>query len=760
MKGRVLGVVILFFVMILGVSYAPSITSVLGAPASVQTQLAEVGFDSAEAGGNKDCNPSNPDGGDKDCPGGGQDDQHDHDNGSGNDPDGCDDNNGDNNKCKTSKPTKTPKSTKTPRPDDDGDDDDCEDDDDGGHDGDDDDDCPEPTKKPQPTKTPKPTDTPVSPTKTTVPPTQVPTELPTNMPTATNTEVPPTNTVEPPAATPTETDTTVPTATEEEHPTDEPPTATPTSVPPTDEPRECIVTDIKGRLFYEGNHMSGNPVNGEVTNLSDDPECQDELWAHVFGSMQEPESPGWLESQSYVSTVPISVPPETEDKDITIRVPDAGFCWYQVDLVRTSEERVPPYYSGTDMVDYVFVQGSGCIDKPTEEPEEVAVAVELEVCYEPEVEIEVRKDPVTGYERLWRVWTENGVTQEELDLFWLFEEFDTVVDIQDGSIEPNSRCDVVVSIELEFGIGKAQHDLFVFSSTGSYFRRLTDSDNKDEVSPEWLHSGDIVFSENDLLYLTDSLGRNVQPFEVDGAKLAGDSPAISPRVDRFMTYVDQGLIVTLDLSSGSLFDTGYEGDTPFWTPDGSGLSWFEDGKVKLLDLETGEVSEVQDGQQVVWSPEQDMEGYGHLEQNDQRWWLTPDKDQPSLMTAEAPLSALFAGAEKAYWANQVTHEPLDWEIDPQFGQQVNLQSANEWLTKDVYLATVVESTALASQPVCPNYEDTSLVECLTLAGMDASFGKRAQMAVDNGLIDSIDQYDPVNNGWINWELLELLRSGS
>jgi hypothetical protein len=117
------------------------------------------------------------------------------------------------------------------------------------------------------------------------------------------------------------------------------------------------------------------------------------------------------------------------------------------------------------------------------------------------------------------------------------------------------------------------------------------------------------------------------------------------------------------------------------------LSWVEDGKVKLLNLETGEVSEVQDGQQVVWSPEQHMEGHGHLKQNDQRWWLTPDEVQPNLMTAQVPLSALSAVAEETFWANQVTHEPLDWEIDPEFGQSVNLSAAGEWLTSVLSVST-------------------------------------------------------------------------
>lgn len=130
------------------------------------------------------------------------------------------------------------------------------------------------------------------------------------------------------------------------------PSPTPTTPPP------CVITDLKGRLFYQGNHMSGNPVEGEVTNLSDDPACQSVLYLIAFGSDLEPESDGWLESQQFVGSWTISVPPGTEDEPISQRIPTDQYCWYQVDLLRTSEVREPPYYSGTDMVDYVFVEGT------------------------------------------------------------------------------------------------------------------------------------------------------------------------------------------------------------------------------------------------------------------------------------------------------------------------------------------------------------------------------------------------------------------
>lgn len=168
--------------------------------------------------------------------------------------------------------------------------------------------------------------------------------LPTNTPTAT--EVP-TKTLEP-------TKTTEPTKTV---------IPTETTMPTATQPAQCIVTDLKGRLTYTGNHFGGNPVTGFVTNLSNDPQCQDKLFLLAFGSDLEPESNGWLESQHFVKKWTINVPPGTVDKSFSQNIDTSKYCWYQVDLLRTSEVRVPPYYSGNDMIDYVFVEGN--CNKPT-----------------------------------------------------------------------------------------------------------------------------------------------------------------------------------------------------------------------------------------------------------------------------------------------------------------------------------------------------------------------------------------------------------
>lgn len=126
-------------------------------------------------------------------------------------------------------------------------------------------------------------------------------------------------------------------------------------------PAQCIVTDIKGALYYEGDHLSGNPVAGYVQNLSFDERCQQELYLEVFGSNQEPQSPDWLESQTHTAEYTIPVPPgTTEELGFTQLIDTDDYCWYQVDLTRVKTDS--PYISGDAMVDYVFVKGTkpGC----------------------------------------------------------------------------------------------------------------------------------------------------------------------------------------------------------------------------------------------------------------------------------------------------------------------------------------------------------------------------------------------------------------
>ncbi len=57
---------------------------------------------------------------------------------------------------------------------------------------------------------------------------------------------------------------------------------------------------------------------------------------------------------------------------------------------------------------------------------------------------------------------------------------------------------------------------------------------------------------------------------------------------------------------------------------------------------------------------------------------------------------------------------------------------------------------------CPGYQGVSLVDCLKQGHEDYSFSARAQLALDNGIINSLDQYGSANNAGINTALLGIL----
>ena len=155
-------------------------------------------------------------------------------------------------------------------------------------------------------------------------------------------------------------------------PTPEPtPTATPeptlTATPtPTPTPVECIPTDLKGRILYDENRMVGDPVRVEVENVQP-PEreaCPDVVWLDVYGSPHtEPEGPGWLESQEFVKQFEITV--KTGKEILEFEQVDADFCSYQWDLLRTPEQKKPPYFAGDEMIDSAFDKDEDCQVTPT-----------------------------------------------------------------------------------------------------------------------------------------------------------------------------------------------------------------------------------------------------------------------------------------------------------------------------------------------------------------------------------------------------------
>lgn len=125
---------------------------------------------------------------------------------------------------------------------------------------------------------------------------------------------------------------------------------------PTPSTPDCVKTDVKGRLQYTGNHISLNPVIGFFDNVATNKDCSDDVFVHVFGSRQEPESLGWLESQKHVYSKTVKIPDGARDFRVEIAVPNEDYCWYQVEVTRTPNVLIPPEYQGTEIIDYAFVK--------------------------------------------------------------------------------------------------------------------------------------------------------------------------------------------------------------------------------------------------------------------------------------------------------------------------------------------------------------------------------------------------------------------
>lgn len=147
----------------------------------------------------------------------------------------------------------------------------------------------------------------------------------------------------------------------------EAPTGTATNTPEAG----CTDSDVKGE-FTDNNHYSGNPVKGVVSNIATNKACSDDIYVHMYGSMQAPETSGWIESQkgNHIKTIKIDVPGGAVDQPIEVTVPNTDFCWVQVDLTRNGEILEEPRYIDND---YVFVKDvDSCL--PTATPTNTATS--------------------------------------------------------------------------------------------------------------------------------------------------------------------------------------------------------------------------------------------------------------------------------------------------------------------------------------------------------------------------------------------------
>ena len=152
------------------------------------------------------------------------------------------------------------------------------------------------------------------------------------------------------------------------------PTITSTSTPEpsaTKTPEaDCIATDVKGELndLEDSNHLTGRTVNGKVSNIATNPTCSDDIYVHMYGSMEKPTGTGQniglnIESQkgNHILTQPIIVPENTVDVPIEVSIPQNKFCTVQVDLTRDGEIKFEPRYIDDDFL--LFVDEENCNPK-------------------------------------------------------------------------------------------------------------------------------------------------------------------------------------------------------------------------------------------------------------------------------------------------------------------------------------------------------------------------------------------------------------
>ncbi len=152
------------------------------------------------------------------------------------------------------------------------------------------------------------------------------------------------------------------------------PTITSTSTPEpsaTNTPEaDCIVSDVKGELndLEDSNHLTGNPVTGKVSNIATNPTCSDDIYVHMYGSMEKPTGTGQniglnIESQkgNHILTQQIIVPENTVDMPIEVTIPQNKFCTVQVDLTRDGEIKDEPRYIDNDFL--LFIDEENCNPK-------------------------------------------------------------------------------------------------------------------------------------------------------------------------------------------------------------------------------------------------------------------------------------------------------------------------------------------------------------------------------------------------------------
>lgn len=145
----------------------------------------------------------------------------------------------------------------------------------------------------------------------------------------------------------------------------------------------CIDSDVKGELndLADSNHLTGMDVTGKLSNVSKNPNCPNDIYIHMYGSMEKPTGTGQniglnIESQkgNHILTKEYNVPANTVDQPIEIMIPKNKFCTVQVDLTRDGVIKDEPRYLDNDFL--LFVDEENCNPKTaTSTPSNTATSV-------------------------------------------------------------------------------------------------------------------------------------------------------------------------------------------------------------------------------------------------------------------------------------------------------------------------------------------------------------------------------------------------
>jgi len=104
------------------------------------------------------------------------------------------------------------------------------------------------------------------------------------------------------------------------------------------------------------------------------------------------------------------------------------------------------------------------------------------------------------------------------------------------------------------------------------------------------------------------------------------------------------------------------------------------------------------------------------------------------------------GQSLGEFSAQTAEEPEEMNVQPDWWHEAQGRAEYDSILVDEYLARLATesvSTETVQPPpawVCIGYNGDSVVECLDIAGMDSSFEARAQLAVDHGIVDSVNEY--------------------